>query len=105
MAFAGANLAERMQFRGTRLTEETIPSFGAKPDDAGEPSLQVAKFHGARKLGEVPAKRAHDAPILRTGIQGCDQENRSTSQRRGYRLCEGRRPARVFRRDFLTGIH
>ena len=35
MARAGADFAERMELRGSRICEESIPSVGSKADDAG----------------------------------------------------------------------
>ena len=105
MARSGTNLAEGMQFHRPRLPEEAVPGVGSKPDDAGESSLQVAKFHGAHQRGEVSAERAQSRAIFRTRVEGCDQEDRGVSERRGYCLCEGRRSACYFGRVGRIGLH
>ena len=104
MPRSGANFPEEVQFCRPRLPEETVPRVGSKPDDAGKSSFQVAKFHGAHQSGEVSAERAQGGAIFRAGIERRDQEDRSTSERRGHCLCEGRRTC-SFGRVRRIGLH
>ncbi len=82
-------IVENDEFCRPRLPEEAVPRAGPKPDDAGKPSLQVTKFHGAHERGKVSTKRAQGGAIFRARIERCDQEDRGASERRGYCLCEG----------------
>src|SRR4029077_15438678 len=105
MARSGTNLPEGMQFCRPWLPEEAVPRVGSKPDDAGKPSLQVTKFHGAHQRGQISAERAHGGAIFRARIESCNQEDRGASKRCGHCLCEGRRSACYFGRVGRIGLH
>ena len=105
MARSGANLPERMQFRRPRRPKEAVPRVGSKPHDAGKASFQVAKFHRAHQRGEVSAERAHGGAIFGARIERHDQEDRGASERRGHRLCEGRRSTCPFGCVCRIGLH
>jgi hypothetical protein len=49
MPRSGMKLAERMKLRRPRRPKDPVPRVGAKSQDAGKRSFQVAKSYGAQQ--------------------------------------------------------
>src|ERR1700689_2355897 len=89
MAAPGAKPPGGMQFCRPGRPEDPVPGLGTKAHHTGKLAFQVPKFHRAQQPGEICTKRAQGSAILNPRVEGHDEEDRGTGERRGDWLREG----------------